>query len=578
MEEVIRVEYPRPQFVRNEWINLNGSWDFCFDFGLSGEEREIYRQDSFEKKINVPFCPESKLSGLGHTDFINGCWYLKKVVLPEKWLQKGRRTHLNIDACDYEARVYVNDKFVGYHKGGYIGFSFDITEYLNSGENKIVVFAKDDVRSKRQPKGKQADLYYSNACDYTRTTGIWQTVWLENTPENYIKSVKLTPSLKNKTLLLEASVSGEQELFAEILFGGKSIAKKSAKSSFNTLKMVIDIPEIYEWNMETPNLYDLKLTFGSDEVASYFGLRDIEYKDNKTYLNGKSIFQRLILDQGFYPDGIYTAPSDEELVNDILRSKAMGYNGARLHQKVFEPRFLYHCDKLGYIVWGEHANWGMEHSGDIPYSAFLQEWLEIIERDYNHPAIIGWCPLNETPTNINRDFVRFLYHQTKSFDPTRIFIDNSGWFHVDGCYDMYDVHDYAQDPEKFRNEYMKLVEGKPVRHLSGLNNGGIGRHDTYDERSDISFVSEFGGIGWYLESGDSQWGYGNLPKSEEEWIERYKGLCDALLDNPKICAFCYTQLTDIEQEQNGLYTYDRRPKFPPEIIAAITSKKAAVEE
>ena len=578
MAEILRKEYPRPQFIRKDWINLNGAWDFRFDQALSGEERKFYEEDAFALEINLPFCPESKLSGIENVDFINGCWYLKKLELPENWLEKGRRTHLNIDACDYEARVYVNNKFVGYHLGGYVGFSFDITDFLKSGENKIVIFAKDDLRSCRQPKGKQANLYYSSGCDYTRTTGIWQTVWLENTPESYIRSVKMTPSFKNANIFIEAKTIGEGELCAEVLFSGKPLAKSSARATFGSAKLMIEIPEIHEWNMENPELYDIKFTFGEDEAESYFGLRDIEYRDNKTYLNGKSIFQRLILDQGFYPDGIYTAPSDEELVNDIMRSKAMGFNGARLHQKVFEPRFLYHCDRLGYIVWGEHANWGMTHNGDAPFADFMPEWLEIIERDYNHPAIIGWCPLNETPTNINPDFVRHLFALTKEYDSTRLFIDNSGWYHIDGCYDMYDVHDYNQDPEKFRNDFMKLINGEPVRHLTGLNNGA-GSCVTTGERSDISFVSEFGGIGWFMDENDEpKWGYGNAPGSEEEWIERYKGLCDALLDNPKICAFCYTQLTDIEQEQNGLYTYDRRPKFPAEVIAAITSKKAAVED
>ncbi|MBE6564213.1 MAG: beta-galactosidase [Ruminococcaceae bacterium] len=578
-----RPEYPRPQFVRNEWLCLNGEWDFTVDNARSGEERALHKASSFDRKITVPFCPESRLSGLELTDFMSGVWYTRAVTLPDSWQKNGRRTHLHIGACDYLTKVFVNGREAGTHRGGYISFAFDITPFLQDGENRITVYACDDTRDMTIPSGKQSRRYGSHGCYYTRTTGIWQTVWLENTPAAYIKNVKITPNAGAGELRLEVrTVGAEGQTFrAEAFFGGRSVGRCEQTVNWDNLSLSLPLSEIHLWEMSEPNLYDLVFTLGEDRVESYAGLRDIAFRDGKTYLNGKPVFQRLILDQGFYPDGIYTAPSDEELKNDILRSMAMGYNGARLHEKIFEPRFLYHADRLGYLLWGEYPNWGLNTSSANSFKAMLPEWLEELERDYNHPAIIGWCPLNETPRTIDADLVRFLYHMTKAYDPTRLFIDNSGWFHIAGTYDIFDVHDYNGDPVSFRERYLPLAEGKPADYLMD-NDYGYHQHGLSDE---ITFVSEFGGARWVSpekrgEKNDRtvSWGYGDQEADENAFIARYKGLVDALLDNPAISAFCYTQLTDVEQEQNGLYTYDRKPKFDPAVIAAITSRKAAIEE
>ena len=575
-----RNEYPRPQFVRDNWINLNGEWEFCIDNGKSGESRGLIKAEHLEDKIIVPFCPESKLSGLEHLDYIWACWYKKHFELPEDYLKPGKRVLLHIGACDYEANVYVNGEFTGRHFGGYVPITFDITKLLSNDKNIITVWVKDDVTSAGQPTGKQCNFsYYSAGCHYTRTTGIWQTVWLESVAEDYIKSVKMTPDVDNKCLMIEAETGNKKpmDITATVYYKSKELCSVKAVANWRSARFVIELPELHLWNMETPDLYDITFTFGNDTVKSYFGMRSISFRDGKTYLNGKSIFQRLILDQGYYPDGIYTAPTEEDLVMDIKRSMDMGYNGARLHQKVFEPRFLYHCDLLGYIVWDEHANWGMINTGTLPYEAFMPEWLEIIKRDYNHPSIIGWCPLNETAGNINPRFVKYLFDATMAFDNTRIFIDNSGWHHIEGCFDMYDVHDYLGDPTAFRDKYMALAKGEDVEVT--IVWGGTPSKSQTGFRNDVSFVSEFGGVAMPKESNDeNSWGYGETPKSVQAFIDRYKGLVDALLDNPKISAFCYTQLTDVEQEQNGLYYYDRRPKVDPKIIHDITARKAAVED
>ena len=569
----VRPEYPTPQFERENWINLNGQWDFKIDNEKCGEAKKYYDLDGFEGKITVPFCPESKLSGVGNTDFMYCVWYKRKVTLPSNWLTNGKKTFLNIGACDYEAIVYVNGNKAGTHFGGYTPIKIDITPWLSEGENDITICAKDDPQDNSIPSGKQCERFNSYGCLYTRTTGIWQTVWLENTPNAYIKSVKMTPSLKNGNVFIEAKTENADglELSAVVSFKGKEICRASGTVIWRKAQLMLNIDEIHPWDMENPNLYDIIFTLGEDTVKSYFGLRDIVLQDNKTYINGKAVFQRLILDQGFYPDGIYTAPSEEELIADIKRSLDMGFNGARLHQKVFEPRFLYHCDRMGYLVWDEHANWGLATNTDLPYKSFLHEWMEILERDYNHPAIIGWCPLNETGGGINERFVRLLHKITMEYDPTRIFIDNSGWCHVEGTFDMYDVHDYGMTAEK----YLPLIEGKEVECVKVW--GGNFQKSDYTTRNDICFVSEFGGIRIQTANGQG-WGYGEASKNVQAFVDRYKMLVDALLDNPKITAFCYTQLTDVEQEQNGLYTYDRVPKVNPELIKPITSRKSVIED
>ncbi len=566
-----RPEYPRPQFARKNWMNLNGEWQFEIDHGRSGRERKLYEAETLAQKINVPFCPESKLSGIGNVDFMESVWYKRTVDIAEEWMQDARRTILNIGACDFATEVWVNGTYIGKHIGGYVSFAMDITKALHVGENVIVINAVDTARTGNQPCGKQSRLYYSHACDYTRTTGIWQTVWLENIPNHYIKRTKYRPSVENECLYIEAVCENAdgKTLRAEASFGGKVVGSAEAKVTNKTVMLQIKLSEMHLWGVGDGQLYDLTLDLEGDTVSSYFGMRKVEYKDGKTYINGKVVYQRLILDQGFYPDGIYTAPTEQDLIDDIQRSLDMGFNGARLHQKVFEPLFLYHCDRLGYIVWGEHANWGLDLSKPDAFRGFLPEWQEILERDYNHPAIIGWCPLNETQQNQNRDFVRLLAEQTRSYDPDRMYIDASGWTHQDDITDILDIHDYEQDPAVFREHFLPLEKGEPVV-FNRYKQGGV-----------ATFMSEFGGIWWNPNDLNNGWGYGGTskrPQSEEEFIERYRGLVTALLENKGFSMFCYTQLTDVEQEVNGLYTYDRKAKFPPEVIRAINTQKAAIEE
>ena len=564
-----RPEHPEPQFQRQAWMNLNGKWSFQIDNSKSGLAKRFYERGTrLDSVITVPFCPESVLSGIENKDLMAAVWYAREFVIPERYTDM--RTVLHFGAVDYKATVYINGVEVGTHTGGYISFKFDITDYIKPGANTVTVYAEDDVRSPLQPRGKQSEEYYSHGCDYTRTTGIWQTVWLEFTPKSYIESIKIFPNAENCSVDIQAKVVGEGKFEALALFHDRIMGVGSAETKGGVVNAHLDLKEAHYWTVGEGRLYDLELKFNDDRVDSYFGLRDIKLDGYKFLINGKSVFQRLVLDQGFYPDGIYTAPNEEALVKDIQISLDVGFNGARLHEKIFEPRFLYHCDKMGYIVWGEYPNWGLDSSNpNIVYSV-MPEWLEELERDFNHPSIIGWCPFNETWDYDGRKqhdpALKMIYDVTKAYDPTRPCIDTSGNFHVTG--EIFDIHDYNQDVDEFRSHYEKLGEGKVFDCHE--------HRQTY--RGEPMFVSEYGGIQWSMNPGDQNaWGYGNAPKNKYEFIERYQGLTDALLDNEYIFGFCYTQLYDIEQEQNGLYTYSRKPKFDPTIFYGINSRKAKIE-
>lgn len=569
-----RCEHPKPQFERSNWLNLNGEWDFCFDHGRSGIARKFYENSAcFDKKIIVPFCVESKLSGIEYKDFMYGVWYRREFEITTENEQK--RTVLHFGAADFHTTVFINGKKVGEHIGGYVSFSFDITDFVKSGINTVVVYCEDDTRDPMIPRGKQSEEYYSHSCDYTRTTGIWQTVWLEFTEKDFVKYVKYYPDYRNGTVSIIGEVSGTADLSFNASYKGREVGTVEITSCSGTFSTEIALSEIHLWEVGNGRLYDLEIRFGNDVIRSYFGLRNIWFDGYKFMLNGKSVFQRLILDQGFYPDGIYTAPSDAELLADIKRSVACGFNGARLHEKVFEERFLYHCDKEGYLVWGEYANWGLDHTKPEAIYTFLPEWLSEIDRDFNHPAIVGWCPFNETwdmhGCKQYDGVLSLVYRATKTADKTRPCIDTSGNFHVET--DIFDLHDYEQNVEIFKKNNDEIIK-------TGIP------YDRFDDRQFYTkgmpvFISEYGGIKWSATEGNSRhvsWGYGDAPKSEQEFMDRYKGLTDALLDNPCFFGFCYTQLTDVEQEQNGVYTYDRKEKFPCEFFYNVNSRKAAIED
>lgn len=584
MSKVFRTEYPRPQFERTDWMNLNGIWEFEIDQTVSGKMRELFKAERLNGHIKVPFCPESELSGVGCKDFMDCVWYRRELELSKEWMQdieeKKHRLFLHFGAVDYAATIYVNGEEAGAHKGGYASFKIDITEYLSGNQkNVITVCAEDDVRSGKQPGGKQSAKQDSYGCFYTRTTGIWQTVWLEKVPENYIESIQIYPDVENTRVRILTKVVGSGELKVKATYNDKAMGEASANAAEGITEVILELKEEHLWEVGKGRLYDLEFEFGEDRVKSYVGLRNVRMEGMKFLLNGKSVFQRLVLDQGFYPDGIYTAPTEEAMIRDIEISLAAGFNGARLHEKVFEPRFLYHCDRMGYMVWGEHANWGLNTSDYQAFEGFIPEWMEVVERDFNHPSIITWCPLNETWNFEGKpqvdSLVEKIYSLTKQMDPTRPCVDSSGNYHVKT--DIFDLHDYDQVVETFTERYDKFKNNDEldVDYNILLNDKEPGRQ-VYEGQAVC--ISEYGGIKWDVDGGIEGWGYGNAPKSEEQFIERYRGLTNSLLKNEKLFGFCYTQLYDVEQEKNGLYTYNRVPKFDMKIFKEINSVKAAIED
>jgi len=578
MNTIPRPEYPRPSLVREgNWINLNGQWAFAFDFGNSGRDRRMWEAppEAYTHEITVPFVPESKLSGIEYTDFIPACWYRRSLVLPEGWHTDMGRILLHFGAVDYTCEVYVNDRKAGGHIGGFTPFTLDVTDFVRAGDNRIAVFAEDDGHSWLQPTGKQTyHSYYNTGCHYTRCTGIWQTVWMEYVPKNYIQNLKITPDVRGEQVEILITLEGEhsalENVTAAISFDGKPVSQGTARVLGKHARLCLPVPNPVLWNVGEGNLYGLTVSAGEDRVESYFGMRDVRINGYAMEINGKPVYQRLVLDQGYYPDGIYTAPADGDLAKDIALSMSVGFNGARLHMKVFEPRLLYHADKAGYLLWGEFPNWGLDESNPASLLSILPEWLTELERDYNHPSIIGWCPFNETGTRRNPQVFRTMYAVTRAIDPMRPIIDTSGYVHV--LTDIYDVHDYEQDPVQFAEHYAGLAAGEgPVRqNFPGEDAPYAGQP---------YFVSEFGGAYWNIDTDPgAAWGYGNAPETEEEFYERFAGLVNTLLDHPKMCAYCYTQLTDVYQEKNGIFAFDRRAKFDAARLKAIQSRPAAIEK
>ena len=598
-----RAEYPRPQFERQDWVNLNGEWSYTFDFVGSGMEKKLFESKGFEDKIVVPFCPESKLSGVEYTDFINNIWYQRTIQMPADWA--GRQVMLNFGAVYYNSAVYIDGQLVGRHFGGSTSFAFDVTEFVADGKShSLVVHAYSDTRTGKQPAGKQNMRKDQFECMYTRTTGIWQTVWMEPVGKAGLMRAQVVTDIDQKQVVVHPTFYSQEAatLTVTLKEGTKVVATKSVNAQ-NSSVVVLPVKAPKLWSPASPFLYDLIYEVRDaagqvvDKVASYVGMRKIHVQGNKVYLNNEPFYQRLVLDQGFYPDGIWTAPSDEALRRDIELSMRAGFNGARLHQKVFEERFHYWADKLGYITWGEAPSWGMDANDPEVARNFMTEWSEEIVRDRNHPSIVTWTPMNEEWWPDRVQFPRFVsdvYDLTKMLDPTRPVCDVSGGVHIKT--DIWATHNYEQDPKKLKdlifngqrwfqtpNEY----PGIPRRN-TGFNRAQDNEmydFPTYDAATMPYMLDEFGGIKWVkgqdqaTGNSNASWGYGEPPHSLEEFYARLEGQVDALMEIAEnVWGYCYTQLTDVEQEQNGIYFYDRSAKFDMDRIRAIFSKRPAASK
>ena len=594
-------EYPRPQFVRSDWMNLNGPWQFEIDRGDSGEDRGL-RSHALSGSILVPFAPESAASGIGDIDFLHAVWYRRVVRIPAEW--GDREVLLHFGAVDHDATVWADDIEVARHRGGFSSFTASLAGIAIAGEEVTIVVRARDTPTEAQARGKQATWFANTGCNYTRTTGIWQTVWLEPVPAAHLRSLNVVPQRADGSFLVTADVSHHAEglhLEAELRDGEGVVVTASVSAEDLAPRLTLSVPadRVRLWSPEDPHLYDLtvRLSDGErvvDEVASYAGLRSVAISGNRILLNGKPVFQRLVLDQGYWPDSLMTSPDDAALVRDIQLAMEAGFNGARLHQKVFEERFYYHADRMGYLVWGEFGDWGISGRGPLgdnqqPTASFITQWLEVLERDRNHPSIIGWCPLNETHQKLHDrvtqldDVTLGMYLATKAADPTRPVVDASGYSHRVRGADVYDAHSYEQDPAAFAVEQSGLRDGKP------FVNREYDAPISVDYAGQPYFVSEYGGIWWNAErlqeeqassddpTRDTSWGYGQRVDSLEAWHARYEGLTRVLLGDENMFGYCYTQLTDTFQEENGLYDFDRRPKFDMARIRAVQLATAAYE-
>ncbi|WP_260411070.1 glycoside hydrolase family 2 protein [Cohnella xylanilytica] len=579
MDEAMRKEYPRPQFVRDEWINLNGEWEFEFDDRDQGIAAGWHRSRSFSRRIRVPFCYQSELSGIGTSEFHDTVWYRRFFTLPEN--NADRRWIAHFGAVDYEAKVWVNGRLVASHEGGHTPFSADITFAVKAGENEIVVRAQDYSRDVCLPRGKQYWKEKSELIFYTRTTGIWQSVWLEPVADTYLRSVRFTPDIDSNEIGIRTFLGGRRErisglkLRISIAFGGEEVAEDEFAVREPEEARVIRLHDFNDhglgrwWTPEKPNLYDVRFTLLKDgqvvdDVRSYFGMRKISVEDGKICLNNRPYYMKLVLDQGYFPGGLLTAPSGDDLRRDVELTKAMGFNGARKHQKIEDPLYLHWCDKLGLLVWGEMAN-AYQYS-ETYARRIIGEWQEAIERDYNHPCIVVWVPLNESwgVPNVLVDkrqqhHALTMYHLTKSLDPTRLVISNDGWEHVKS--DIATVHDY-----EWRSE---ILEERYATAESAI--GSIAQNrwiyvPGFPYEGEPVQLSEFGGISFraHEENGEG-WGY-SAAKDSADFLERLTNVLRPVLGSPALQGYCYTQLTDVEQEINGLLTFDRTPKLPLETI------------
>jgi beta-galactosidase/beta-glucuronidase len=583
--------HPRPQLARPGWIDLCGTWGFAYDDDDIGIDNNWFENGGvFDRSITVPFPPESQASGIDDRSPHPVVWYRRVFQVPPEARQE--RLLLHFGAVDYRAQVWVNGQLVAQHEGGHTPFNADITTALrvDSEDQVIVVRAEDQPADLTQPRGKQYWEERLRRIWYHRTTGIWQPVWLEPIAHTYITELRWTPDVDRGRLGLQVKLNRQPKrplkLRVQLSLRGVSLVDDIYTVERSTVSRDLALEpadvtmsrERLLWSPSYPNLIDAVLTLQDgehivDQVQSYAGLRSVGFSNGRFLLNGRPYYLRLVLEQGYWPETHLAAPSAEALQREAELIKALGFNGVRIHQKVEDPRFLYWCDRLGLLVWGEMAN-AYVFSPDA-VERFTREWLEVLRRDYSHPCIVTWVPFNESwgvPSlermPAQQDYVRALYHLTKTLDPTRPVIGNDGWEHFSS--DVWGIHDYAIDGETIKERYGTPEAVERTLYEIQPHYRTIVLPETHRMGEPI-MLTECGGISYAPAAGQQWFGYGTV-NSRDAFLTKYEDLIGAILDCPTIAGFCYTQLTDTEQETNGLLNADRTPKLDLEVVRAITRR------
>ena len=579
-------DYPRPQLVRPEWENLNGRWDFSFDDVFAGEADRWYDKFPAGKSIQVPFSYETPASGIGDETFHPVVWYRRTISSAQSG---DKRTILHFEGSDYYTKVWVNGQMAGTHTGGYTRFSFDITDLLHTGENTVTVRVEDSF-DQMQPRGKQRWKEENFGCWYVQTTGIWKTVWLEYRPAAYLEKVKMTPLLSENALALDWQVCAHEygpefTLTAEISFDGTLINRvqfpvleRRGSIQLNVASNDVHEWRVHTWSPESPDLYDIRFTLCEkgekiDRVDSYFGMREVRTANGQVLLNGHPIYQRLILDQGYWKDSHLTPPDEAAIIRDIDRILEMGYNGARKHQKIEDGRFAYWCDVKGLLLWCEMPSTYVY--GDDAVHMFTAEWMDVLEQHYNHPSIITWTPFNESwgirqiKTNrTQQHFTEAIYHLTKAFDPMRPVIVNDGWEHT--VSDILTLHDYEELGAVL---YKRYSENKDAILAGGFchNKGWTALAEGFAYKGQPVIISEYGGAAF--SGGESgAWGFGNTVENDEQFLDGIVDVTTAIKQLPWACGYCYTQVSDVQQEINGLMDMERNYKAGVKTIREINLK------
>jgi beta-galactosidase/beta-glucuronidase len=575
--------HPRPRLTRDRWFDLCGTWAFAYDDDNAGlDSRWQDHADKFDRQIQVPFPPESELSGINDKGYHPVVWYRRTFPAPQ---QPGERLILHFGAVDYSARVWVNGQLVATHEGGHTPFSADITTVLVEGEQVVVVRAEDRPLDGSMPRGKQDWEPTPHAIWYDRTTGIWQPVWLEPVPATWLTSFHLTPDLTTSSVKVEARLNLGYEgwLSVSLRKGDELLAVQQVLVAGDSAEAAITIPrarngqrrgDLY-WSPETPNIISVTAVLLSetgepqDTVQSYFGMRSVGIGGGRFLLNDKPYFVRSVLEQGFWPQSHLAAPSDDALKREVELIKALGFNACRIHQKIEDPHFLYWADHLGLLVWGEMANAYDFNPGAV--DRFTREWLAAVDRDRSNPCIVTWVPINESwgVEDIARNpaqqaYASSLYWLTKALDPTRPVISNEGWEHTFS--DIIGIHDYTQHGNQLTDRFgsaeaiaATLGTFKPNRKRQRL---------IEDEREQPVMLTEFGGISFHPAAGQNWMGYATVA-TDEEYLAILRDLFAAIYASPELSGFCYTQITDTQQEKNGLYDEARNPKLPVEKLREI---------